>query len=88
MTNTQHPEVTKYPGFGGRVAETMSKSQPWWPERVSAPKGSPNIVFILVDDLGYSDLGSYGSEINTPNIDSLASNGLRYTNFHVTPLCS
>jgi arylsulfatase A-like enzyme len=88
MTNAQHPEVTKYPGFGGRVAETMSKSQPWWPERVLAPKGSPNIVFILVDDLGYSDLGSYGSEINTPNIDSLASNGLRYTNFHVTPLCS
>ena len=88
MTSKEHPEVTQYPGFGGRVAETMAKSTPWWPERASAPQGAPNIIFILVDDLGYSDLGSYGSEINTPNIDSLANSGLRYTNFHVTPLCS
>jgi len=88
MTDNSHPEVTTYPGFGGRVAETFSKSTPWWPDRVTAPKGAPNIVFILIDDLGYSDLGCYGSEIKTPNIDSIADRGLRYTNFHVTPLCS
>lgn len=88
MNNKKSPQVAQYPGFEGHVAETMTKSTPWWPERVRAPKDAPNIVFILVDDLGYSDLGSYGSEINTPNIDSLANNGLRYTNFHVTPLCS
>ena len=41
----------------------------------------PNIVLILVDDMGYSDLGAFGSEIQTPNIDSLASNGIKFTNF-------
>ncbi|WDE95398.1 arylsulfatase [Lentisphaera profundi] len=47
----------------------------------------PNIVFILVDDMGYSDLGCYGSEISTPNIDSLAQNGLRYTQMYNTSKC-
>ncbi|MEN8661716.1 MAG: sulfatase-like hydrolase/transferase [Lentimonas sp.] len=47
----------------------------------------PNIVLIFVDDLGFSDLGSYGSEIDTPNLDSLAAEGLRFNNFRVTPMC-
>ncbi len=47
----------------------------------------PNIVFILADDLGYSDLGCYGSEIQTPNLDSLAKNGLRFTQFYNTARC-
>lgn len=47
----------------------------------------PNIVFILADDLGYSDLGCYGSEIATPNLDSLAGNGLRFTQFYNTARC-
>ena len=47
----------------------------------------PNIIFILVDDMGYSDLGCYGGEINTPNIDSLADNGLRYTQMYNTAKC-
>ena len=47
----------------------------------------PNILFILVDDMGYSDLGCYGSEINTPNIDSLAKNGLRFTQMYNTAKC-
>ena len=49
---------------------------------------SPNIIYIVIDDMGFSDLGSYGSEIKTPNIDKLAANGLRYNNFHVTPMSS
>ena len=51
----------------------------------AAPR--PNIVFLMVDDMGYSDLGCYGGEIQTPSIDSLAAGGLRFTNFCVTPMC-
>lgn len=53
-----------------------------------APPGSPNVIYIVMDDMGYSDLGSYGSEIATPNIDRLASAGLRYANFYTRALCS
>ncbi|AXQ27601.1 arylsulfatase [Solimonas sp. K1W22B-7] len=53
-----------------------------------AARGRPNIVVILADDLGYSDLGAFGSEIRTPNIDALARDGQVLTNFHVTQLCS
>ncbi|WP_026244763.1 arylsulfatase [Dasania marina] len=48
----------------------------------------PNIVLIVVDDMGYSDIGSFGSEIDTPNLDKLAYKGIRFTNFHATPMCS
>ena len=47
----------------------------------------PNFLFILVDDMGYSDLGCYGSEIETPNLDKLAANGLRYSQFYNTGRC-
>ncbi|MHC4253622.1 MAG: sulfatase-like hydrolase/transferase, partial [Planctomycetota bacterium] len=47
----------------------------------------PNIIFILVDDMGWSDIGCFGSEINTPNIDSLARTGLRFTQFYNTAKC-
>src|SRR5712672_2248783 len=52
-----------------------------------APAARPNVVFILADDLGYSDLGCYGGEIATPNLDSLAKNGLRFTQFYNTARC-
>ena len=47
----------------------------------------PNIIFILADDMGFSDLGCYGSEIDTPQLDALAANGLRFTDFHNSPRC-
>ena len=50
--------------------------------------GRPNIVVILGDDLGYSDIGSFGGEINTPNLDSLAREGVRFTNFYTHASCS
>lgn len=50
--------------------------------------GRPNIVVIVADDLGYSDLGAFGGEIRTPNLDALAKSGLRLTNFHTAPTCS
>ena len=81
-------EGDAYHGFGGRIGRTFAGSEPWWPERSSPPRDAPNVVVILADDLGYSDLGCFGSEINTLNLDALAERGLRYTNFHVTPMCS
>ena len=48
----------------------------------------PNIVIILVDDMGYSDLGAYGSEIATPTIDRLAANGVKFSNFHAAAACT
>ncbi|MEC9346649.1 MAG: arylsulfatase [Pseudomonadota bacterium] len=74
--------------FGGVVGRYDSESRPWWPEPNPAPQGSPDIVYIVLDDVGFSDLGCYGSEIETPNMDALAAGGLRYTNFHTTALCS
>ena len=77
-----------YAGFGGRVGRTVAGSESWWPERPTPPDGAPNVVVMLADDLGFSDLGCYGSEIATPNLDRMAEEGVRYTNFHVTPMCS
>lgn len=54
---------------------------------VQAPPGAPNILLVMVDDLGYADLGVTGSEIRTPGIDSLARRGVLLTDFHVTPVC-
>src|SRR5690554_6039843 len=54
---------------------------------ISKQDGRPNIILILADDLGYSDLGSYGGEINTPNLDYLANNGLRFSQMYNTSRC-
>lgn len=74
--------------FKGRIGRTVHDSQPHWPEVPRPPQGAPNVVVMLFDDLGFSHLGCYGSSIATPNIDKLAAEGLRYTNFHTTALCS
>ena len=74
--------------FHGKVGQTVAESTPWWPPTGTGEDTPPNIVLILFDDTGWADFGCYGSEIRTPNIDALARNGLRYNNFHVTPLCS
>jgi len=59
-----------------------------WPPVVKAPAGAPNIVLILLDDVGYSWSSVFGGPVATPNIDQLANHGLRYNNFHVNALCS
>ena len=74
--------------FEGKIGRTFRDSEPWWPPLRTAPQDRPNVVVILFDDLGFSHFGCYGSTIATPNIDRLAAGGLRFTNFHVTPLCS
>jgi arylsulfatase A-like enzyme len=75
------------PGFPGKIGRTVAESQPFWPDG-RAPKGAPNVVLIVLDDTGFAHLGCYGSTIETPNIDRLAAEGLRYTGFHTTALCS
>ena len=74
--------------FKGTIGRTHEESTPWFPERPHPAPGAPNVVVVLLDDMGFAQLGCYGSDIDTPNIDALAAGGLRYTNFHVTPLCS
>jgi arylsulfatase A-like enzyme len=74
--------------FGGIIGRTYKESKSFWPEPVKAPEGSPNVVFIILDDVGFSQLGCYGSQIETPNMDRLARDGLLYNNFHTTALCS
>ena len=74
--------------FAGRIGATIKESQPWWPDRPRAPEGAPNILIVLFDDVAFSDFGCYGSAIATPTIDRLAAEGLRYTGFHTTAMCS
>ena len=75
-------------GFKGTIGRTYKDSRPWWPTPPAAPKDAPNLVFIVLDDVGFSDLGCYGSEIATPRMDALAAKGAAYSNFHVTSMCS
>jgi arylsulfatase len=84
-------ELTEYkPGttFPGVIGRTVDQSSAAWPEPVRAKEGSPNVLFIVLDDTGFGQLGCYGSPIETPNLDALAANGLLYNNMHTTALCS
>ena len=77
-----------YEPFEGIIGKTLADSVPWWPTPKHPREGAPNVVVMLIDDLGFSHFGCFGSDLVTPHIDALAANGLRYSNFHVTPLCS
>ena len=74
--------------FGGRIGRTWRESEPWWPPEPSPPAGAPNVVLVVLDDVGFAQLGCYGSDIETPNIDGLAAAGVQLANFHTTALCS
>ena len=75
-------------GFGGVIARKYQDSEEWWAPEVRPEKDAPNIIIFLLDDVGFAQVGSFGALIETPNIDELASNGLRYNNFHTAALCS
>ncbi|MFV0374718.1 arylsulfatase [Microbacterium sp.] len=81
-------EPRGYETFSGTASEFFSESVPAWRARTPAPPGAPNVVVMLVDDLGFSDLGPYGSEIPTPHIDALARDGWTFTNYRTAPMCS
>ena len=74
--------------FGGVVGRFFDDSTPSWPEPTRAPAGAPNVVIVVLDDVGFAQLGCFGSDIATPTFDRLAAEGLRYSNFHTTALCS
>ena len=76
------------PKFGGVIKEKASESTPWWAPRVVPPKGAPNVLLIMTDDQGFGAPSTFGGVIPTPTMDKLAAEGLRYTNFHSTSLCS
>jgi arylsulfatase A-like enzyme len=74
--------------YQGTVGRTLAESKEWWPEPVKPPAGSPNVVWILLDDVGFGATATFGGLIQTPTFDALAANGLRYTNFHTTAICA
>jgi arylsulfatase A-like enzyme len=74
--------------FPGEIGRTADESSPAWPRPLRAPAGAPNVLFIVLDDTGFGQLGCYGSPIATPNLDALAAGGLLYRNMHTTALCS
>ncbi|MFO0926177.1 MAG: arylsulfatase [Gemmataceae bacterium] len=76
------------PAFGGTINLNAYQSTPSWPPRVVPPKGAPNVLLIMTDDVGFGAPSTFGGVIPTPALDRIARLGLRYTNFHSTALCS
>ncbi len=74
--------------FGGKIGVTTSRSQPEKPSIQSPPKGAPNVVIVLLDDVGFGASATFGGPVPTPTLDLLAKQGLRYNQFHTTALCS
>jgi arylsulfatase A-like enzyme len=68
--------------FQGVIGKTLAESKEAWPQNPKAPEGAPNVVWILIDDVGFGASSAFGGLINTPTLEHLANNGLRYTNFH------
>ena len=76
------------PGFEGVIAERYEDSEEWWAPEKPPQERAPNVIIFLLDDVGFAQVGSFGGLIETPNIDALAADGLRYNDFHTTALCS
>jgi arylsulfatase len=76
------------PEFKGKIGETLKDSTPSYPQLVKAPKGAPNVLVILLDDVGFGHTSTFGGPVPTPALDRLAKNGLKYNTFHTTALCS
>jgi Sulfatase len=83
-------EVLPYPQqpFKGKIGRAAKESTPDFPKGIEAPKGAPNVLLILTDDVGFGASSTFGGPIQTPNFQRLADSGLRYTMFHTTALCS
>jgi len=84
------PIVEFEPGtpFAGVIGRTVEESSPAWERMARAPEGAPNVIFFVLDDVGYGQMSPFGGLVETPNLDRLAKNGLRYTNMHTAAICS
>lgn len=76
------------PAFAGKIGETYRDSTASYPQPVTAPAGAPNVLLILLDDVGFGMVSTFGGPVPTPHLQRLADEGLRYTRFHTTALCS
>ncbi|MEZ4715297.1 MAG: arylsulfatase [Caldilineaceae bacterium] len=85
MSLTEYKPGSAFPGVIGR---TVAESTPAWPAPNRARAGAPNVIIFVLDDVGYGQMSAFGGLVNTPNLERLAANGLRYTNIHTTALCS
>lgn len=74
--------------FKGHIGTTYKDSTPDFPLPLHAPKGAPNVLLVLLDDIGFAGTGTFGGNIETPQLDKLADSGLRFNRFHTTALCS
>ena len=90
MVSAQGPSLPRPDHtFQGNVGRTIHDSDPpQFPQPVAMPAGAPNVVVVLIDDCGYGQWGTFGGLIPTPGLDAIAEDGLRYTRFHTTALCS
>jgi arylsulfatase A-like enzyme len=80
-----YPEGTPFPG---RIGRTARESEGAWPTGRAARDGAPNVIVVLLDDVGFAQFGCFGSDIRTATFDRLAAGGLRYRDFHTTAICS
>ncbi|MEH0158435.1 arylsulfatase [Limibacter armeniacum] len=89
-TDTKPENVLPHPPqkFNGKIGETFEDSKEDYPQPYQAPKGAPNVLVILLDDVGFGQAGIMGGPIPTPAMDQLAKEGLTYTRFHTTGICS
>lgn len=71
-----------------RVGKTLEQSTPYPMSRPHARPGAPNVLVWMIDDVGFGQVGCFGGLVETPNIDRVAAQGLRYGNYHTTPICS
>src|SRR5262245_66081247 len=76
------------PAFKGKIGETYKDSTPDYPQPLKAPKGAPNVLLVLLDDVGFGMTSTFGGPVPTPHLQKLADNGLRYNQFNTTALCS
>ena len=85
------PDRSKLPQalapFEGEIGETYKDSKSDWQSPIEAPDGAPNVLIILLDDVGFGQTSTFGGQIPTPALDQLASEGLEYTRFHTTAIC-